>query len=85
MVSATEVSEYPTINLRVFAMTAITWSRRKSGKKSGGNSPRHEEELLLFAGVGGSLALVVVLEVEETVAALALTTLRLEKEHSKRS
>ena len=24
MVSATEVSEYPTINLRVFAMTAIT-------------------------------------------------------------
>ena len=40
-------------------------------------TPRHEEEFLLLAGLGGALALVVVLKVEQAVAALALTSLGL--------
>ncbi len=41
-------------------------------------TPRHEEELLLLARLGRALALVVVLEVEQAVAALALATFRLQ-------
>lgn len=41
----------------------------------GVRTPRHKEKLLLLAGLGGALALVVVLEVEQAVAALALASL----------
>ena len=40
-------------------------------------TPRHKEELLLLARLGRALALVVVLEVEQAVAALTLTAFRL--------
>ncbi len=41
----------------------------------GVRTPGHEEQLLLLARLGGPLALVVVLEVEQAVAALALASL----------